>query len=111
MAQRKLNTHVTVHRRGDDGEVLESQTFGPDDDRPSWADKAITNPNVYEDGKGIAPQAPSSGQATTDLERSPGLADNAVFQSVETDDRDKAEPASQTAAARPRPPAKATTNK
>lgn len=41
-----LSTYVTVHR-AEDGTA---HTFGPGDDLPSWAEKAITNPDVW-DGK------------------------------------------------------------
>jgi hypothetical protein len=40
----KLSTYVTVHR-SEDGT---SHTFGPADDLPSWAEKAITNPDVWD---------------------------------------------------------------
>lgn len=52
---RKLRTFVTVHRRDDNGDLTgESGTFGPDDDlstaENSWVEKAITNPDVWDDG-------------------------------------------------------------
>jgi hypothetical protein len=48
---RKLNTYVHAVGEGDNGETL-SQVFGPDDELPEWARKAITNPKVWdgEDG-------------------------------------------------------------
>ena len=44
----KLNTFVTVHSA--DGDSI---TFGPDDELPTWAEKAISNPNVWDE----APEA------------------------------------------------------
>lgn len=44
---RKLNTYVHAHAVDDKGNV-QSQVFGPDDDVPAWARKAITNPDVWE---------------------------------------------------------------
>jgi hypothetical protein len=50
----KLNTHVHVVERDDQGNVTNSGTFGPNDDlsRPenAWVEKAITNPDVWEQG-------------------------------------------------------------
>lgn len=40
----KLNTFVTVHSA--DGDSI---TFGPDDELPAWAEKAISNPNVWDE--------------------------------------------------------------
>jgi hypothetical protein len=40
----KLNTYVHVHDK--DGI---SHAFGPDDTVPDWAEKAITNPDVWAD--------------------------------------------------------------
>lgn len=44
---RKLNTYVHAHAVDKDGNV-QSQVFGPDDDVPFWAQRAITNPDVWE---------------------------------------------------------------
>lgn len=44
---RKLNTYVHAHAVDDKGNV-QSQVFGPDDDVPAWARRAITNPDVWE---------------------------------------------------------------
>lgn len=44
---RKLNTYVHAHAVDKDGNV-QSQQFGPDDEVPSWARKAITNPDVWD---------------------------------------------------------------
>lgn len=49
----KLNTFVTVHK---DGEPF---TFGPADDVPSWAEKAISNPNVWEEAPEAADETPT----------------------------------------------------
>lgn len=46
---RKLNTYVHAHAVDDKGNV-QSQVFGPGDDVPDWARKAITNPDVWADG-------------------------------------------------------------
>jgi hypothetical protein len=45
-----LISRVTVHRKDDKGNVVESATFGPDDDLPKWAVDAIDNPDVWEGG-------------------------------------------------------------
>lgn len=47
---RKLNTNVHAVATDKDGNLL-SQVFGPDDDVPAWARKAITNPDVWGDGE------------------------------------------------------------
>lgn len=50
-----LRSNVTVHRKDDNGSVIESATFGPGDDLPKWAVDAIDNPHVWEgapDGDG-----------------------------------------------------------
>jgi hypothetical protein len=44
---RKLNTFVHAHTVDDTGNI-QSQTFGPDDKVPAWAQKAITNPDVWD---------------------------------------------------------------
>ena len=44
---------VFVHVADKNGEV---HAFGPDDDVPAWAAKAITNPDAWED----APEAPKT---------------------------------------------------
>lgn len=44
---RKLNTYVHAHAVDKDGNV-QSQVFGPDDEVPGWAQKAITNPKVWD---------------------------------------------------------------
>jgi hypothetical protein len=59
---RKLKTFVTAHERDDKGELTGvSGTFGPDDDlsKPenSWVEKAITNPDVWDDGEDKASSA------------------------------------------------------
>lgn len=43
---KKLNTFVTVH----DGDFV-AHTFGPGEKVPEWAEKAITNPNVWDGGE------------------------------------------------------------
>ena len=44
---RKLNTNVHAVTTDKDGNLL-SQVFGPDDEVPGWARKAITNPDVWD---------------------------------------------------------------
>ena len=50
---RKLNTYVHAVEKDDKSNVTNSGTFGPDDDlsKPEngWVEKAITNPDVWED--------------------------------------------------------------
>jgi hypothetical protein len=53
---RKLNTYVHAHAVDDKGNV-QSQVFGPDDDVPAWAQKAITNPDVWEGEGGEADES------------------------------------------------------
>jgi hypothetical protein len=68
---RKLNTYVHAVGEGADGETL-SQVFGPDDEVPSWAQKAITNPDVWDSPDDAALQlAPSAAEL---LERPKGNA-------------------------------------
>lgn len=64
---KRLNTFVTTHRR-EEGDIVESATFGPGDDLPEWAIDAITNDDVWDtDGdEGVTepPRAgPGSGKA------------------------------------------------
>lgn len=55
---KKLKIHVHAVERDDKGNVTNSGVFGPDDELPSWAEKAITNPDVWD---GTAdPQLPVS---------------------------------------------------
>lgn len=47
---KKLNTYVHVVETDADGKPRvdgRSGTFGPDDDLPGWAEKSITNPDVF----------------------------------------------------------------
>lgn len=52
---KKLNTYVHAVERNDKGETTNQGVFGPDDDlsKPenSWVEKAITNPDVWDDGQ------------------------------------------------------------
>jgi hypothetical protein len=58
---KKLNTYVHAVERNDKGEVTNSAVFGPDDDlsKPenAWATKAISNPDVWDDGQGDKAEA------------------------------------------------------
>jgi hypothetical protein len=46
----KLNTYVHVVEVDDDGmQTGKAGTFGPADELPDWAAKAITNPDVWAD--------------------------------------------------------------
>lgn len=53
----KLNTFVTVHQDG------EPHTFGPDDEVPSWAEKSITNPNVWAEAPKSKDKSEKSGKS------------------------------------------------
>lgn len=44
---RKLNANVHAVATDKDGNLL-SQVFGPGDEVPAWARKAITNPDVWD---------------------------------------------------------------
>lgn len=89
MSQKKLKTFVTVQRRDDAGVLTgETGTFGPNDKLPDWAAKSITNPDVWEDGDELMPDAPASGQATTDAERSPDPRPERTVQAQEADPTD-----------------------
>lgn len=46
---KKLNTYVHAVERDDQGNTTRSQVLGPDDTVPGWAQKAITNPDVWAD--------------------------------------------------------------
>ena len=52
---RRLSTFVHVHH--EDGS---SHVFGPDDDVPAWAAKAITNDSVWEQDEDKPARASSS---------------------------------------------------
>lgn len=54
---RRLTTYVHAVERDDNGTTLQSGTFGPGDDVPGWARKAITNPDVW-DGQDDEPSEP-----------------------------------------------------
>jgi hypothetical protein len=45
---RKLTTFVHAVEANDRREITNQGVFGPDDDLPDWARKAITNPNVWD---------------------------------------------------------------
>ena len=46
---KKLRMFVTAHERDEQGNPTgRSETFGPNDTLPAWAEKAITNPDVWE---------------------------------------------------------------
>jgi len=51
-----------VHVLDENGQ---SHTFGPEDDIPKWAEKAITNPNAWEE-----PPAGGSGRHGSGSDRS-----------------------------------------
>lgn len=44
----QLNTFVHVVERDGKGEVVRTGQFGPGEDLPAWAAKAITNPDVWD---------------------------------------------------------------
>lgn len=54
----KLNTHVHAVERNPDGSQGRTGHFGPGDEVPDWAQKAITNPDVWE-------EAPAPTEATS----------------------------------------------
>jgi hypothetical protein len=58
---KKLKVHVHAVERDDQGNTTNSGTFGPDDDlsKPenAWVEKAISNPDVWEDGQDDEPAA------------------------------------------------------
>jgi hypothetical protein len=58
----KLNTYVHVHDK--DGI---SHAFGPDDTVPEWAEKAITNPDVWAE----APRSRTNSRKATSRMRGP----------------------------------------
>lgn len=93
---KKLNTYVTVQRRDDDGNLTgETATFGPGDKLPDWAAKSITNPDVWEGGDPVVPDAPMSGEATTDSERSPQPRPEQTVQAKEADPTERPDQAEQ----------------
>jgi hypothetical protein len=48
---KKLKTFVHAVERDEQGTTTNSAVFGPDDTVPAWARKAITNPDVWDDGE------------------------------------------------------------
>jgi hypothetical protein len=57
---RKLNTTVHAVEVDEKGQQTGQQgVFGPDDDLPGWARKAITNPDVWE---GSDDEPPAGGE-------------------------------------------------
>lgn len=69
---KKLKTFVTVH-----DEDFVAHTFGPGEKVPAWAQKAITNPNVWAEGE------PTSGE---DGEESEGGEESATGSSTGSSD-------------------------
>lgn len=59
---KKLTTYVHAVEHDDKGKLTgRSGSFGPDDELPDWAAKAITNPDVWEGteaGDNPAPEQP-----------------------------------------------------
>jgi len=66
----KLNTFVHVVSTAEDGSQ-QSGTFGPADDLPAWAAKAITNPDVWEGDPPAAEPATPAADASADLVEPP----------------------------------------
>ncbi len=62
MAQRKLKTFVHAVERDDKGNETNNAVFGPNDDVPAWAQKAITNPDVWADDSD-EPEEPQAAQS------------------------------------------------
>ncbi|MEU8186018.1 hypothetical protein [Micromonospora carbonacea] len=63
---KKLKTYVHVAERDDEGALTgRAGTFGPDDKLEPWAERAITNPDVWADGDEADDPAPD-GSANTD---------------------------------------------
>lgn len=67
---RKLNTSVHVVALSDpdargNREVTNQGVFGPDDDLPGWAEKAITNPDVWADSSEDGPAQAEAKEAST----------------------------------------------
>ena len=50
MAAKRLKTFVHVHETDEDGNVLRTEVFGPDDTLPAWAKKAV-GAHVWDDGE------------------------------------------------------------
>gem|GEM_PF-5998759 len=70
----RLNTFVHVHREGGLPVV-----FGPEDEVPDWAVKAITNPSVWADEPAEAPAvvAEAKGEPTVEANADAEAADTA----------------------------------
>lgn len=49
-AGKRLRSFVHVHERDEDGNILRTEVFGPDDTVPAWAKKALGD-HVWEDGE------------------------------------------------------------
>ncbi|MEU8371212.1 hypothetical protein [Micromonospora tulbaghiae] len=53
---KKLRMFVTAHERDEQGNPTgRSETFGPGDTLPEWAEKAITNESVWEGSEDESP--------------------------------------------------------
>lgn len=73
---KKLNTYVHAVERNDKGEITNQGQFGPDDDlsKPenAWVEKAITNPDVWVDGKDDDGKDAGDGQSPARTASKPG---------------------------------------
>jgi hypothetical protein len=66
----KLNTFVHVVSTAEDGSQ-QAGTFGPADDLPDWAAKAITNPDVWDGDPPAAEPEPAAAAVGDDLVEPP----------------------------------------
>lgn len=90
---RKLKTFVHVVERDEDGTQINAAMFGPGDAVPSWAEKAITNPDVWadEDPGEVADQVDDSSDRPRGNASRDAWADYARSRGVDvSDDMDRA---------------------
>lgn len=94
MAKRLITT-VHVIERDDKGNETNRGVFGPDDTVPAWAEKAITNPYVWEGAEaedadpGGGPATPTGGTGKGPTEAPTGTVDEVLAEVG--DDPDKAQ--------------------
>jgi hypothetical protein len=67
---RRLNIHVHAVERLEDGSYGRSQSFGPGDIVPDWAQAVITNPDVWEGDD--EPSSPEPAEVKQPPRKGPG---------------------------------------
>jgi hypothetical protein len=61
---RQLATHVWLQKKDDNGNVVDTQWFGPGDALPAWAEAAITHDKAYAEESSSDGPPPKAGRGS-----------------------------------------------